>query len=267
MIKFMMDLCEIVIVIVQDVVVVIMGVYVIVFDVEIKFDCSLFIVVDLVVNQVIECGFGQFILDLLILFEELVQVLWEVCQYWGVYWLVDLFDGICEFVKCNDEFSVNIVLIYQGVLVFGVVLVLVSGMVWYVMCGELVYCCDGMCDLVLCICMLVVFLLKVVVSCLYCSLQMQVLLDWMGGIELVVQGLLLKFCWFVEGMFDVYFWLGLIVEWDIVVGQCVLYVVGGVVLLVVIGKLFCYNCCDILLNGDFIVLGDICLLWCDWLFV
>lgn len=243
-----------------------MQVYVDGFEVQIKDDNSLVIVVDLVVNQVIELGLWQLILDLLILFEELVQVGWEQCCYWGVYWLVDLFDGICEFVKCNGEFSVNIVLIYQGVLVFGVVLVLVIGIVWYVMCGELVYWWQGLYDIVLCICMLVFVLLCVVVSCLYCLLEIEVLLVCMGCIEIIVQGLLLKFCWIVEGGLDVYSWLGLIFEWDMVVGQCVLYVVGGVVLLVVIGKLFCYNCCEILLNGDFIVFGDISLLWCDWLF-
>ena len=40
---------------------------------------------------------------------------------WERYWLVDPLDGTKEFIKRNGEFTVNIALIEQGKVVFGVV--------------------------------------------------------------------------------------------------------------------------------------------------
>lgn len=84
----------------------------------------------------IERGLQQLTPDLPILSEESAQVPWEVRQHWGAYWLVDPLDGTREFVKRNDEFSVNIALIYQGAPAFGVVLAPVSGIAWHAMRGS-----------------------------------------------------------------------------------------------------------------------------------
>ncbi|HBS62815.1 MAG TPA: 3'(2'),5'-bisphosphate nucleotidase CysQ, partial [Stenotrophomonas sp.] len=149
MIKLTTDLRETVIAIAQDAAAAIMGVYATAFDVEIKSDRSPLTAADLAANQVIERGLGQLTPDLPILSEESAQVPWEVRQHWGAYWLVDPLDGTREFVKRNDEFSVNIALIYQGAPAFGVVLAPVSGTVWHAMRGELAYRRDGMRDSVL----------------------------------------------------------------------------------------------------------------------
>lgn len=138
-------------------------------DVVSKVDNFLVMVVDIVVYIVIMDGLCMLILDVLVFFEEDFFG-WEVCQYWQCYWLVDLLDGIKEFIKCNGEFIVNIVFIDYGKLILGVVYVLVmnvmysvvEGKVWKEECGvcKQIQVCD-------------VCLLLVVISCFYVDVELK----------------------------------------------------------------------------------------------
>ena len=265
MIKLTTALRETVIAIAQDAAASIMDVYARPFDVEIKSDCSPVTAADLAANQVILRGLGQLTPDLPILSEESAQVPWEVRRHWGAYWLVDPLDGTREFVKRNDEFSVNIALIYQGAPAFGVVLAPVSGVAWHAMRGELAYRRDGMHDSVLRTRTPALPPLQVAASRSHRSPQTQALLERMGEIEVVAQGSSLKFCRLAEGTLDVYPRLGPTAEWDTAAGQCVLHAAGGAVLSAATGKPFRYNRRETLLNGDFIALGDTRLPWRSWL--
>jgi len=265
MIKLTTALRETVIAIAQDAAAAIMDVYARPFDVEIKSDRSPLTAADLAANQVILRGLGQLTPDLPILSEESAQVPWEVRRHWGAYWLVDPLDGTREFVKRNDEFSVNIALIYQGAPAFGVVLAPVSGVAWHAMRGELAYRRDGIHDSVLRTRTPALPPLQVAASRSHRSPQTQALLDRMGEIEVVPQGSSLKFCRLAEGTLDVYPRLGPTSEWDTAAGQCVLHAAGGAVLSAATGKPFRYNRRETLLNGDFIALGDTQLPWRSWL--
>ncbi|MGY8564331.1 3'(2'),5'-bisphosphate nucleotidase CysQ [Paracidovorax citrulli] len=265
MIKLTTALRETVIAIAQDAAASIMDVYARPFDVEIKSDSSPVTAADLAANQVILRGLGQLTPDLPILSEESAQVPWEVRRHWGAYWLVDPLDGTREFVKRNDEFSVNIALIYQGAPAFGVVLAPVSGVAWHAMRGELAYRRDGMHDSVLRTRTPALPPLQVAASRSHRSPQTQALLERMGEIEVVAQGSSLKFCRLAEGTLDVYPRLGPTAEWDTAAGQCVLHAAGGAVLSAATGKPFRYNRRETLLNGDFIALGDTRLPWRSWL--
>ncbi|WP_367346753.1 3'(2'),5'-bisphosphate nucleotidase CysQ [Stenotrophomonas bentonitica] len=265
MIKLTTALRETVIAIAQDAAEAIREVYASPFDVEIKSDRSPVTAADLAANQVILRGLGQLTPDLPILSEESAQVPWEVRRHWGAYWLVDPLDGTREFVKRNDEFSVNIALIYQGAPAFGVVLAPVSGVAWHAMRGELAYRRDGIHDTVLRTRTPALPPLQVAASRSHRSAQTQALLDRMGEIEVVAQGSSLKFCRLAEGSLDVYPRLGPTAEWDTAAGQCVLHAAGGAVLSAATGKPFRYNRRETLLNGDFIALGDTRLPWRTWL--
>ncbi|MCS4234760.1 3'(2'),5'-bisphosphate nucleotidase CysQ [Stenotrophomonas sp. BIGb0135] len=265
MIKLTTDLRETVIAIAQDAAAAIMAVYATPFEVDIKADHSPLTAADLAANRVIERGLQQLTPDLPILSEESAQVPWDVRQHWGAYWLVDPLDGTREFVKRNDEFSVNIALIYQGAPAFGVVLAPVSGIAWHAMRGELAYRRQGMHDSVLRTRTPATAPLKVAASRSHRSVQTQAMLDRMGEIELVAQGSSLKFCRIADGTLDVYPRLGPTSEWDTAAGQCVLHAAGGAVLSAATGKPFRYNRRQTLLNGDFIALGDTRLPWRDWL--
>lgn len=265
MIKLTTALRETVIAIAQDAAASIMDVYARPFDVEIKSDRSPVTAADLAANQVILRGLGQLTPDLPILSEESAQVPWEVRRHWGAYWLVDPLDGTREFVKRNDEFSVNIALIYQGAPAFGVVLAPVSGVAWHAMRGELAYRRDGIHDSVLRTRTPALPPLQVAASRSHRSPETQALLERMGEIEVVAQGSSLKFCRLADGTLDVYPRLGPTAEWDTAAGQCVLHAAGGAVLSAATGKPFRYNRRETLLNGDFIALGDTRLPWRSWL--
>jgi len=265
MIKLTTALRETVIAIAQDAAAAIMDVYASPFDVEIKSDRSPVTAADLAANQVILRGLGQLTPDLPVLSEESAQVPWEVRRHWGAYWLVDPLDGTREFVKRNDEFSVNIALIYQGAPAFGVVLAPVSGVAWHAMRGELAYRRDGIHDSVLRTRTPALPPLQVAASRSHRSPQTEALLARMGDIDVVAQGSSLKFCRLAEGTLDVYPRLGPTAEWDTAAGQCVLHAAGGAVLSAATGKPFRYNRRETLLNGDFIALGDTRLPWRTWI--
>lgn len=66
-----------------------------------------------------------------ILSEEGKDIPYDVRKDWKRFWLVDPLDGTKEFIKRNDEFTVNIALIEGHEPVMGVVAVPVTGVVYY----------------------------------------------------------------------------------------------------------------------------------------
>lgn len=60
--------------------------------------------------------------NLPILSEEGNDIPYEKRKNWSYFWLVDPLDGTKEFIKHNDEFTVNIALIHKNMPVAGVVL-------------------------------------------------------------------------------------------------------------------------------------------------
>jgi len=63
--------------------------------------------------------------------EEGKTIPYEERKHWEHFWMVDPLDGTKEFLKRNGEFTVNIALIRQGVPVLGVVLVPVTGDIYF----------------------------------------------------------------------------------------------------------------------------------------
>ncbi|MCK9563753.1 MAG: 3'(2'),5'-bisphosphate nucleotidase CysQ [Bacteroidales bacterium] len=57
-----------------------------------------------------------------LLSEEGIPPPWAQRRHWRRYWLVDPLDGTRDFIARNDQFSVNIALVEDGVAVLGVVL-------------------------------------------------------------------------------------------------------------------------------------------------
>ncbi len=61
-----------------------------------------------------------------VLSEEGTDIPYEERRHWKRFWLVDPLDGTKEFIKRNDEFTVNIALIENGVPIEGVIYVPVT---------------------------------------------------------------------------------------------------------------------------------------------
>lgn len=95
------------------------------FEVEYKADESPLTLADKTAHNLIEAG----LLDLdqkngiqiPLLSEEGKNIPYEERKDWEYFWLVDPLDGTKEFVKKNDEFTVNIALIHKDTPVLGVV--------------------------------------------------------------------------------------------------------------------------------------------------
>lgn len=90
-------------------------------EVTSKSDQSPLTKADLAAHYIILEGLKELTPDIPIISEESGVPEYEIRKKWKAFWLVDPLDGTKEFIKRNDEFTVNIALIEDGVPVFGVV--------------------------------------------------------------------------------------------------------------------------------------------------
>ena len=98
---------------------VIMEIYQKDFGVAYKDDKSPLTEADLASNEVIMKALESY--GLPILSEEGKEIPYEERKAWEYYWCIDPIDGTKEFIKKNDEFTVNIALIHKDTPVLGVV--------------------------------------------------------------------------------------------------------------------------------------------------
>ena len=85
---------------------------------------------DLESNHVISNSLLKINKNIPILSEESL-VDWSIRKNWETYWLVDPLDGTKEFIKENDEFTVNIALIKNHRPIIGVIYVPVYAIVYF----------------------------------------------------------------------------------------------------------------------------------------
>ncbi|MDR6299812.1 3'(2'),5'-bisphosphate nucleotidase CysQ [Mesonia maritima] len=89
------------------------------FDVEQKNDHSPLTRADKLANEAILEKLRE--TDFPVLSEEGKQVSYEERKKWEYFWMIDPLDGTKEFIKQNDEFTVNIALIHKNEPILGVV--------------------------------------------------------------------------------------------------------------------------------------------------
>jgi len=108
---------------------VIMQVYNMAFDVEIKDDKSPLTEADKKANDII----NSYLIPtgIPIISEENKQIDFSERKKWSKYWIVDPVDGTKEFIKRNGEFTVNIALVENGIPILGVIYVPVTKVIYY----------------------------------------------------------------------------------------------------------------------------------------
>lgn len=110
------------------------------FQVEYKADESPLTEADKAAHQIIEAGLvnldQQNGTQIPILSEEGKTIPYSERKNWDYFWLVDPLDGTKEFVKKNDEFTVNIALIHKDTPVLGVVYAPALNQLYYAKKGE-----------------------------------------------------------------------------------------------------------------------------------
>jgi len=99
----------------------IMDVYRTDYDIQLKADFSPVTKADKNANTIIESGLQGIDNTIPILSEEGRDIAYNERKKWERFWLVDPLDGTKDFIKKNDEFTVNIALIEDKVPIFGVV--------------------------------------------------------------------------------------------------------------------------------------------------
>jgi len=239
------------------------------FDVDHKADDSPLTAADLAAHRCIAGRLEALTPDIPVLSEESADTIpTPVRRTWTRLWVVDPLDGTREFVKRNGEFTVNIALVDDGEVVFGVVQAPVTGALWHGTRGHGAFRREGGDDVVLRTRAPAQAPLRVAASRSHRNERTEALLERIAEAtgtagEPVALGSSLKFCRLAEGGMDVYPRFGPTSEWDTAAGQAIVEAAGGVVL-DPRGRPLRYNQRDTLLNGDFMALGDPALPWREW---
>jgi 3'(2'), 5'-bisphosphate nucleotidase len=232
------------------------------FAVEQKGDDSPLTAADMASHRVIVEGLHALAPDIPVLSEESKGIDWSVRRTWDRYWLVDPLDGTREFIKRNGEFTVNIALIENHVPVLGVVLIPVTGELYYGVAGEGAFLESAPGALPKPITTRAAASVPVVVGSRSHGNDKQMeMLAGLGEHQLVSVGSSIKFCMVARGDADLYLRVGPTSEWDTAAAQCVVEQAGGVVEDLE-GRPLRYNTKESLLNPEFLTVGDTSV---DWL--
>jgi 3'(2'), 5'-bisphosphate nucleotidase len=225
-------------------------------DVVTKADASPLTIADLRSHEAILAGLSALTPTMPILSEESSDVPFATRSSWSAFWLVDPLDGTKEFLKRNDEFTVNIALIAEHAPVFGVVYVPAQDILYWggAALGAFRQAGRGPIETIR-VREAAPASLRVVGSRSHGSDALTEALPRLGAHELVQLGSSLKFCSIADGRADVYPRFGPTSEWDTAAAQAVVEGAGGAVLDDT-GRALSYNTKDSLLNPYFVAFGD-----------
>ena len=101
-----------------------------------KQDASPLTEADLASHRIIVDALRQLTPDIPVLSEEDADIPFTERSQWSSYWLIDPLDGTKEFIKKNDEFTVNIALVKEHRPHIGVVYVPATGVTFYGEAGK-----------------------------------------------------------------------------------------------------------------------------------
>lgn len=221
-----------------------------------KADDSPVTAADLAAHRVLDQGLRALAPEIAVLSEEAADIALAERQGWSRWWLVDPLDGTKEFIADSEEFTVNVALVENGKVLFGVVGVPATGVCYYGGEGLGAWRKDAAgvqpiqvreqpaTDFVL------------VASKRHSSPAQEQLLQGLESafkVQLANVGSSLKFCLVAEGKADFYPRLAPTSQWDTAAAQGVLEGAGGVVL-DLDGQSFAYAARESLLNPSFIAL-------------
>ena len=204
-----------------------------------------------------------------ILSEEGKHASFEERKTWKTLWIVDPLDGTKEFIKRNDEFTVNIALVENGTPIMGVIYIPVSGTLYFsskesgAFKVNNIYSSSSFSNLEGLINKSTSLplsktdrLYTVAVSRSHLSEETKEYLEGLkaeyGGVQTISKGSSLKFCIIAEGLADEYPRNAPTMEWDTAAGHAILNSVGYGIFLKNTEKEIKYNKAD-LLNPFFIV--------------
>ncbi|MES2490875.1 MAG: 3'(2'),5'-bisphosphate nucleotidase CysQ [Pseudomonadota bacterium] len=251
-----LDLAKKVVAISQEAGELIMGFYRSSFTVTQKSDDSPLTQADLAAHKYISAALEKLTPDIPVLSEEAANISYEVRKSWKRYWLVDPLDGTREFVKRNDDFTVNIALIEEGEAIIGVVHVPAFNMSYYAARGAGAFELNAGVERRIHVRAPVPAVPYFVITRNNRDAVLDALLAKLPAHEAVSRGSALKICLVASGDADLYPRTGPTSEWDTAAGHCVVNEAGGTILRLPELTPLRYNQKDSLLNPGFVVIGD-----------
>lgn len=221
------------------------------FSVDIKADKSPLTLADTRSHRIIADGLRAAYPDIPVLSEEGKSIPYRERKDWNRFWLVDPLDGTKEFIKRNNDFTVNIALICDHMPIMGVVYVPALNDLYLADVKKGCYRVFRGCKTRLKIpAKMPVLPLRIVQSRSHPSAELEAFLQRFPATEDIRRGSSLKFCTVASGEVDLYPRLGPTWEWDTAAGHAVVLAAGGVVVDLE-GNPVRYNK-ETLLNGPFL---------------
>lgn len=204
-------------------------------EVTAKLDDSPVTAADLAAHHLLLAGLQQLAPEIPVLSEEAADIPLGERAKWSRWWLVDPLDGTKEFISGSEEFTVNVALIEQGRVVFGVVGLPTSGRCYFGGAGLGAWRSElGTAAEAVEVRIAPVEAFTVVASRRHSSPAQERLLEGLserfGDLQLASRGSSLKFCLLAEGNADCYPRLAPTSQWDTAAAQGVLEGAAGEVL-------------------------------------
>ena len=235
------------------------------FAVDSKKDHSPITAADMAAHKVIYENIRKLTPNIPILSEESDAISYAERSNWTCYWLVDPLDGTREFIKRNDEFTVNIALIENHQAIIGLIYIPVTGICYYATnsLGAYKISANGnrqkiktkksSADHIV-----------IASSRSHEKMRQKLLIKLLNATkistEIITMGSSLKFCLIAEGKADIYVRFGPTSEWDTAAAQCIVEVAGGQVTDMQ-SKQLRYNTKNSLINPDFLAIADKSFCW------
>ncbi|WP_457746475.1 3'(2'),5'-bisphosphate nucleotidase CysQ [Sulfurimonas sp.] len=184
------------------------------FIIEYKEDKSPLTEADTKANEIICASLLELYPNIPLMSEENKQTDYDERKEWEYYWCIDPIDGTKEFIKKNDEFTVNIALIHKNTPVLGVVYAPAIDAMYSAKKGDGAFL-NGV-KLPLKVNHEKEKKLSVVASKSHLSQETQEFIDNLNTqeIEQVSKGSSLKLCMIADGTADIYPRLAPTMEWD-----------------------------------------------------
>lgn len=223
-----------------------------------KADDSPVTAADLAAHHILLNGLTALDPSIPVLSEEAADIPLSERAQWQRWWVVDPLDGTKEFISGSEEFTVNVALVEQGRVVFGVVGMPTTGRYFYGGAGIGAWRCeaDGQPEAVQ-VRTAPSEAFTVVASRRHSSPEQEQLLAGLtaqfGDLQLASVGSSLKFCLLAEGSADFYPRLAPTSQWDTAAAQGVLEGAGGEVL-DIRGEVLTYEARESFLNPFFLAL-------------
>ena len=231
------------------------------FSVTNKEDNSPLTVADTAAHEVICKNLSLLTPEIPILSEESSHIDFSERKNWKQYWLVDPLDGTREFIKKNDEFTVNIALIDGHQSVLGVVHVPVISTSYLAAINHGAYKDDKKNRMgKISVRKINKNDITIAGSRSHGNKRQQSFISKIKNAKVLSVGSSKKFCLVAEGKADIYARFGSTSEWDTAAAQCIVEESGGKVIDENLNPIK-YNTKSSLINPSFFVIADMSFNW------